>query len=159
MRSTNPLQRLIGKLKPHDPTKDAKPDIKATRIAVCALFLEIARADGTFSDTEQSRILEILKKDYHLSDEETLSLIQATNQALEKSIDLWHFTNRINQAYSNEEKIEIIHLLWKIVYADGTLDKHERYLVHKLSNLLHLSHEELIEAKLKAIQEAEVRNG
>jgi hypothetical protein len=41
LRSTNPLQRLIGKLKPHDPKKNVKPDMGATRVAVCALFLEI----------------------------------------------------------------------------------------------------------------------
>jgi uncharacterized tellurite resistance protein B-like protein len=35
------------------------------------------------------------------------------------------------------------------VYADGKLDKHEDYLVHKLANLLRLTHKQLIEAKLK----------
>lgn len=69
-----------------------------------------------------------------------------------QSIDLWQFTKRINQRCSDEEEISIIQMLWKIVYADGTLDKHERYLVHKLSGLLRLSHERLIDASLRVIR-------
>jgi uncharacterized tellurite resistance protein B-like protein len=51
-----------------------------------------------------------------------------------------------------EEKLQIIENVWRIAYADGRLDKHEDYLVHKLATLLRLSHKQLIEAKLKAKQ-------
>ena len=148
------LRRPFGRGKPKDPARDAKADLGDVRIAVCALFLEMARVDGEFSDEERSRILAILKNEYQLSDGDALALIQATDQELEQSIDLWQFTKRINQRYSDEEKINIIEMLWKIVYADGTMDKHERYLVHKLSGLLRLSHEELIDAKLRVIRES-----
>ncbi len=154
MKMMKLLRRPFGRTKPNDPAKDAKADLGDVRIAACALFLEIARIDGEFSDVERSRVLAILKNEYHLSDGDALALIQATDQELEQSIDLWRFTKRINQRYSDEEKINIIEMLWKIVYADGTMDKHERYLVHKLSGLLRLSHEELIDAKLRVIRES-----
>jgi hypothetical protein len=32
------------------------------------------------------------------------------------------------------------------------MDKHEDYSVHKLAKLLHLSHQQLIEAKLKTLR-------
>lgn len=153
MKMMDLLRRPFGRRKPKDSPSHQKPDLGDVRIAACALFLEMARADGEFSDAERSRILAILKNDYHLSDDDALTLIQATDQELEQSIDLWQFTKRINQSYSHEQKISIIHMLWKIVYADGSLDKHERYLADKLSKLLRLSHEELIESKLNAIRE------
>jgi len=149
------LRRPFGRGRPKNPGEDAKADLGDVRIAACALFLEMARVDGEFNDVERDRVLAILKNEYHLSDEDALALIQATDQELEQSIDLWQFTKRINQRHSDEEKISIIQLLWKIVYADGTLDKHERYLVHKLSGLLRLSHKELIDAKVRAIREAD----
>ena len=46
----------------------------------------------------------------------------------------------------------IVEMVWKIAYADGFLDKHEDYLVHKLANLLRLTHKQLIDVKLKIIQ-------
>src|SRR3989338_8890693 len=48
--------------------------------------------------------------------------------------------------YFSEEKIKVIETVWKVVYADGKLDMHEDYLVHKLSKLLKLSHKQLIDA-------------
>ena len=62
------------------------------------------------------------------------------------------FTSRINENYSSEEKIRIVEIIWKIAYADGILDKHEDYLVHKLANLFRLTHKQLINVKLKIIQ-------
>jgi len=40
-------------------------------------------------------------------------------------------------------------MVWKVIYADGKLDKHEDHLAHKLSSLLKLNHKQLIDAKLK----------
>jgi len=126
--------------------RDPSHDI---HIATCALLLEMAHIDNQFSEVEKERIVGILKRDYGLSEEDVSELIEASEKALEESIDLWQFTNLINQNYSLEEKIRIIETVWKIAYTDGKLDQHEDYLVHKLANLLRLSHKQLIEAKLK----------
>jgi len=146
------LRRLLGKVKPEGSAETKEPNLRDIQTATCALFLEMARTDGEFNESEQDRVLSILRNDYDLSEEDAIALIEETNLELEQSIDLWHFTKRINLSYSKEEKIRVIRMLWQIVYADGTLDKHEHYLVRKLSKLLRLSHEELIDAKLSVIR-------
>ncbi len=40
--------------------------------------------------------------------------------------------------------------VWRIILLDDHLEAHEDHFVHKLANLLRLSHSELIEAKLRA---------
>jgi uncharacterized tellurite resistance protein B-like protein len=122
------------------------------RIATCALLLEMAHIDDEFSESEQENIIRILKKDYQLSDEYAAEILQATEEEIKGSIDIWQFTNLINQNYSMEEKNQIIEMVWRIAYADGRLDKHEDYLVHKLAKLLRLTHKQLIDAKLKIIR-------
>lgn len=119
------------------------------RIATLALFLEMSQIDGDFSDSERDSILSILKKDYHVSDEEAEALIASAEDELKGSLDLWQFTNLINQNYTPEEKTEIIEMVWRIAYTDGRLDKHEDFLVHKLADLLHLTHTKLIDAKVR----------
>ena len=47
------------------------------------------------------------------------------------------------------EEMEVIEEVWRVIFADGTLDGHEDYLVHKLAKLLNLTHPQLIEAKMK----------
>lgn len=122
-------------------------------IATCALFLEMASIDGNFSDKEQQNIVGILIAEYDLSQEYISELIEAAEAERRGSIDLWHFTNSINQNYSIEEKIHIIELIWKVIYSDGKLDKHEDYLIHKIARLFNLRHSELIAAKLRVIDE------
>lgn len=126
------------------------------RIATCAIFLEMANIDGEFSESERQDIVNIFKDKYNLSDELIDELFRTSKQELEGSIDLWQFTNLINQNYSLEEKIGIIETIWRIAYTDGYLDQHEDYLVHKLANLLRLNHKQLIGAKLKVLKNGHV---
>ncbi|MDY6955025.1 MAG: TerB family tellurite resistance protein, partial [Thermodesulfobacteriota bacterium] len=126
------VKRLFAKdraIQPRDGNRRQGRDI---RVAVCALFLEMAHIDGEFSDSEQEKMIGLLKRHYHLSDEDVSELVEASQQELSGSIDLWQFTNLVNQHYSRQEKIQIIQMVWQIVYADQKLDKHEDYLVHKL---------------------------
>jgi uncharacterized tellurite resistance protein B-like protein len=131
---------------PHDQEGEKSHDI---RVATCALLIEMSNIDGEFSESERESIISLLKKDYDLSDENAIALMEASKEELKGSIDLWQFTNLINQNYSMEEKLWIIEMVWRIAYTDGKLDKHEDYLVHKLAKLLRLTHKQLIEAKLR----------
>jgi uncharacterized tellurite resistance protein B-like protein len=121
------------------------------RVATCALFLEMARIDEKFTPSEMDLILSILKEKYGLSQEHADALLSEADRELEESVDLWQFARLINENYSIEEKIEIIETLWRMVYVDGKMDKYEHYLMSKLKNLLRLSHDQLINAKLKVL--------
>ena len=145
------IQRFFNRHSETLPRGIKKPRLHDIRIATCALFLEMANIDDEFSDAERDNIINTLKKDYDLSDEHAAELIRASEDELEGSIDLWKFTSLINSNYSIHEKVQIIELMWKIAYTDGRLDKHEDYLVHKLAELLRLSHKQLIDAKLKIV--------
>jgi uncharacterized tellurite resistance protein B-like protein len=131
-----------------DTNQNAEHDI---RVATCALFVEIARIDEKFTDAEMETILSILKEKYGLSQDHADALMAEAEKELEKSVDLWQFAKLINENYSKEEKIEIIETLWRIVYVDGKMDRYEHYLMNKLQNLLRLSHDQLIAAKLKVL--------
>lgn len=120
-------------------------------VAVCALCIEIARIDGHFTQEELETLLNILKDKYQLSPQYADALMREADRELAESVDLWQFANSINQSFSIAEKIEIIENLWRIVYVDGKMEAHEHYLMNKLSNLLRLSHDQLIAAKLKIL--------
>ena len=144
------VRRFFGKSTEDGTEVQRKKTSIDIRVATCALFLEMSQIDGQFSESEKEYIMSVLKKDYGLSDEHATALLQASHEELKGSIDLWQFTNLINQNYSVEDKLQIIETIWRIAYTDGRLDKHEDYLLHKLAKLLRLSHKQLIEAKLKA---------
>ena len=147
------LKRFFGK----PQAKKFKDGIPASehdvRVAVCALFVEMARIDQRFTQTEMETILSILKAKYGLSEEHADALVAEADRELEQSVDLWQFAGLINENYSTQEKIEIIEILWQMVFVDGKMDEYEHYLMNKLKNLLRLSHDQLIDAKLKVLHQ------
>jgi uncharacterized tellurite resistance protein B-like protein len=124
------------------------------RVAACALFVEMARIDEKFTEAEMDTILSIVQDRYGLSREHADALVAEADKELDKSVDLWQFARLINENYSIDEKIEIIEILWRMVFVDGKMDRYEHYLMNKLKNLLRLSHAQLIAAKLKVLHSA-----
>jgi uncharacterized tellurite resistance protein B-like protein len=122
------------------------------RIATCALFLEMARIDGKFTPQEMETVLSIMKEKYGLSREHADTLVAEADKELEDSVDLWQFARQINANYSVDKKIDIIETLWQMVFVDGKMDAYEHYLMNKLKNLLRLSHDQLIAAKLRVLK-------
>jgi len=119
------------------------------RIATCALLIEMSQIDGEFSESERESILSTITKDYHVENKHAAAILDAADEELKGKLDLWQFTNLINRNYTHEEKIKIIEMIWYIAYTDGRLDKHEDSLVHKLADLLHLTHRQLIDTKMR----------
>jgi uncharacterized tellurite resistance protein B-like protein len=147
------LKKVFGAPHPDAPQEPRSND--DIRVATCALFLELASIDNEFSDEERQGILSILRQEYGLSERHALELAETAVEELKGSIDVWQFTNQINEHYSEEEKMRVVELLWRLVYADGKLDAHEDYLMHKLAKLLRLQHKQLIAAKLRVIHETD----
>lgn len=122
-------------------------------IAACALLLEIASADDNFSDDEKSKITEIMKNKFELSDDEVQQIIISSESAMENSVSLYEFTDILNKQLNTDEKYEILKYLWQIAYADGNLDTYEDHFIKKISSNLHMSHKDKIAAKLEVKKE------
>jgi len=151
------VKTLFGKRKGKASESQASPHDIA--VAACALLLEMSRIDEDFSTVEQDRIIAIAKNMFDVSDEEATALIEAADRELKDSLDLWQFTTLINGRYGTEEKERIVELVWQIAYSDGHLHAQEDFLVHKLANLLHLTHRQLIDAKIKVMGEMGISAG
>lgn len=146
------LKRFFSRVTDNTPEASDQQIEHDIRVATCALFLEMARIDETFTDAEMQVILSTLEKKYGLAQEHADALLAEADQELQQSVDLWQFASLINENYSIEEKIEIVETLWRIVFVDQKMDKYENYLMHKVSNLLRLSHSQLIDAKMKVMR-------
>lgn len=160
---SKPLQykgdpQMIGSIKKlfirnNDNITDTGPrqDDHDIQLATCALFLEMARIDETFTRQEEKMVLDVLKKKFGLSGEHADAMLEAADKELENSLDYWQFAKLINETYSVEEKIKVIETLWQIVFVDGKMNEHEHYFMNKMKNLLRLSQRQLIDAKLKIL--------
>jgi uncharacterized tellurite resistance protein B-like protein len=145
------LKKLLA-APPRETAPEREEDIAdRIKLATCVLLLEIAYSDDDFSDDERDRIVEVLKEDFQISDDYAEELIELAHLERERSVDMWQFTNVIDNNYSPEEKERVIETLWKVVYADDRLDHYEDHLIHRLAKLLNLDHKQLIDAKKRVL--------
>lgn len=129
------------------------PQVDRLHLATCVILLEVAQADQEFLPAERQHIVAVLRERFSLSRDQAEELIGLATEQRGQSADLWHFTHELNKSCSREEKFEIFAEVWRIIYMDKTLNRHEDYLVHKLAKLLNLDQREMIDVKMQVRRE------
>ena len=117
------------------------------RIAVAALCLQVMEADGIVRDAERQKLREILKDQYELD--------AAGQDAENQAVDYYHFTTELKRQLNEEQRQQLVGLLWDIVYADGTRSEMEDHAIWRVADLLGVSGRERIVQR----QEAAARAG
>jgi len=143
------LKKVLLKGVEVDTESQEQTEAERLQVATCIILLEVAKSDDEFSSIEKATVKAILKKKFDISAEAVEELMKVASRKREESVDLWEFTNLINENYSKEEKKRIVESAWRVIYADEKLDGYEDHFVHRLAKLLQLDHSDLIEAKLK----------
>ena len=123
------------------------------QVATCALLMEVAHSDGHYQSVEAKVVHDLLAKKFNLSPAAVAELIDYSHQHREESLDLFQFAREINAHFSREEKLDVMEGVWRVIYADGTLDKYEDALARQLATLLRLDHKDVISRKLKVLDE------
>lgn len=111
---------------------------EAGRVAIAAILVEAAKADGVYLDAEQAMIDRILEERYGLPGDAAQALRAEGETAQGEAVDLVGFTRAVKDAVPFEERIEVIEAVWRVVYADGSRDMDEGALIRKLSGLLYV---------------------
>ncbi|WP_119392619.1 TerB family tellurite resistance protein [Taklimakanibacter lacteus] len=132
------IDRLIDFLSGRDAPvlADRKDDLAH---AVAALLVEAARMDDNFDGAERTTIERLLADRFDLKPQAVKSLVEAAEQAVQRSTQYYSFTRQINDRLSEEEKVRIIEMLWKVAYSDGVLDPHEDMLLRRIAGLIHVT--------------------
>ena len=121
------------------------------QIAISTLMIQTAVYDGVFDEQEKSKILELIKKYFNFSEDQKLSLFKIAMKVNDDSNDMQQFTRTLNDNLSEEEKLNIIEMLWRIIISDGHIDDYENTLIRKISGLLYISDRDVGQIKKKLI--------
>ncbi len=145
------LKKWLDWLAAGPEAREETPE-KRLRRALCVLLLEAAAADGELDAEELRRIGGMMRDRFELDQDEVQELLAEAEEARAESVGLFEYTNELNRQFSPEERMRVMEDLWRVIYADGSLDAHEDHLAHKLMDLLRLNHRQFIEAKMRVVQ-------
>ena len=128
-------------------------EFNTLQIAISTLMIQTAVYDGVFDEQEKSKILELIKNYFNFNENQKIQLFAVAMKANDESNDMQRFTRTLNDALSEEEKLIIIEMLWKIIISDGRIDDYENALIRKISGLLYINDREVGEIKKRLINQ------
>jgi len=121
----------------------------ALQTATAALLIEMMRADTEITEEEKRTVTNTIRSKFGLTGEETDALLQFAEKEIWDATGYFQFTSLINKGLTYSEKVKVIEHLWEVAFTDGILDKHEEHMVRKIAGLIHVSHKDFIDAKLR----------
>lgn len=126
---------------------------KQLQIATAALFIEMAKADGEFTEEERENVIQSLQKQFNIDAVYVNELMELSKLKLKDSVSLFEFSNVVNENFTNEDKNILLKNLWRLIYTDKKLDKYEDRLIKIIGGMLKTDHKQIINAKLLIRQE------
>ena len=139
-------------LRPDESAGDqaATPAPDPLHLAACTLLLDLAYADGEFSEPERRHLDEVLGRHFGLSPADGARLLALAEAERRRAVDHFSFTSKLQRGYDLGQKMVLAEVMWGLVLADGSVSEHEHYLTRKISNLLDLEPAYLSSAKAAA---------
>ena len=128
----------------------ADPQLQA---AVVALLLLMAGSDGEIVEEEIETIFASIKRQFKLSDEQARDLLQRSDAQCLGADEIDEFVQLINTQMNDEQRVQVMSLVWKVVLADEQVRAEECGFMKDLQDFLHLSDEQVERAKAIAKEE------
>lgn len=134
------------------PAPDAAPQNveHLLQLATAVMLVEVMRADASFHPDERRAVLAALRDKFDLADDEAQRLADLAEATARDATDLFAFTSRINARFEMPQKLRMVEHMWRVAYADGHLSEHERHLLWRIADLLHVPKGAYVHARMRA---------
>jgi uncharacterized tellurite resistance protein B-like protein len=108
------------------------------RLAVAVLLVHLAAVDGSVGDEEKRAVRAALQQHFGLDEDVVRELVHEARRRDAEAVDLYHFTSTLAQL-PEEERIEIVRMMWQVVFADSQNHELEDNLVWRVAELIGVS--------------------
>jgi len=134
-------------------TSDATPShsFAELQVAAAALLVEAAQMDTDFDTAERRKILDLVRARFELTEAEAESLLELADHKVANASQLYSFTRVVKDNFDHDERVELIEMLWEVVYVDGTLHDLEASLIRRVAGLIYVPDRESGAARKRAL--------
>tara|TARA_R110002124_G_scaffold109676_5_gene262788 strand:- start:2691 stop:3131 length:441 start_codon:yes stop_codon:yes gene_type:complete len=113
-------------------------DSRDPKLSVAALLVHLAAVDGQMTDDERQTIKNALMDHYDLDQASVTRLISEAALRDAEAVDLYKFTSSLS-SLELADRIEIIRMMWTVVFADKTNHEMEDNMVWRVAELIGVS--------------------
>ena len=108
------------------------------RLAVAAILVHLAAVDGAMKSEERVAVKGALQDHYGLAEGEVERLIADAVRRDTEAVDFYRFTSALS-ALEDTERLEIVRMMWQVVFADRKNHELEDNMVWRIAELIGVS--------------------
>tara|TARA_Y100000996_G_scaffold405889_1_gene381594 strand:- start:361 stop:810 length:450 start_codon:yes stop_codon:yes gene_type:complete len=123
------------------------------KLAFAILLLEAGMMDGVLDDKEKATIDKLLSNFFELSNDETNKLIEEAIRTQSESNQIIHLTRSIKENFTENQRIDIVQMIWEVILSDGEEHIYEQNLMRRVTGLLYVSDQNSGMARKRALKE------
>ena len=123
------------------------PETHTADLALRLMF-EIAISDGSL-DPLELKLLKARANDIAKGDESGSAVLKKIIDETEQSTSLYPTVKKINEAYSQDQKLDLLQILWELVAVDKVIDVYEENLYFKIAELIRIKRNQANQIKQK----------
>ena len=117
------------------------------------MLAEVMCADHKLDEQEKKTIIHILQEQFRLNEKQAVDLFSYAEEKTREVVSLQEYTSQINKLLNNMQRVKLVENIWRVIYADGEIDKYEEHLIRRIAELLYVSHSDFIKTKHKILAE------
>lgn len=110
-----------------------------SQFLVAVLLVCVAKGDGTISEKETEKMLELVGDHFHLESAESLALIMRAMSNLAENPYLNDILRQLSTILHDQEKEDVAIMLLKVVAADGKADADEMAMVGTAGEIIDIT--------------------
>lgn len=123
---------------------------EAKQLAAAALLVEAAGRDRDFTDGEREAIKRAITEHFTLNADEAADLLKVAEERAKVGMGEYIFTKAVQEGFNQEERGQVVEMLWEVALSDGTLHRMETVMIETLAKEVGLSASESASAKERA---------
>ena len=112
-----------------------------SQFLVAVLLVCVAKGDGSISEKETEKMLELVGEQFNLESAESLALIMRAMTDLADNPDLNSILRQLSTVLNDREKEDVAIMLLKVVAADGNADADEMEMVSTAGEIISITPE------------------
>jgi len=145
------LDKILTMFSTRDDSGPIEDPKREKALAAAAILVEAATQDADFDATERATIKRILEQDLGVSTEEADSLIAEAEAQVARHVGLYRVTTTIRESFDEDERVDLVEMLWEVVLADGEVHDYEANLLRRIAGLIHVSDQQSGAARKRAL--------
>ena len=135
-----------------DVDESGNPTSHDLQVATVVLMVEMASADHEVAPEEAEAVCNAVASQFSVDEEEIPELVQIAIAARQEAGKIDEFVGLINDNFNASQRQRILAMMWKVVLADGRIDKFEERFINQLVSRFQLSEDQAEAARSMAEQ-------